>query len=152
MVHRCNERCRIRIGPGNSENDFRCRKIHSVLGSSDPTKHVYMKIVSTYHPIAMDILTKIGLYVDGNFMHPFFDPKRHMPPCNLNAKCNMSPVISDFFVGLKSMMNSQAILTDWQNMYASTLEILMTVTTQYYVKMCIPVNLCLERHTCITPK
>ena len=79
------------------------------MGSSDPTKHVYMSIVSTYQPITMDILTNIGLYVDGKFKHPFFDPKRHMPPCNFNAKCNMSPVIPDFFIGLKSMMNAQAL-------------------------------------------
>ena len=106
---RCNERCRIRICPGNSENDFRCRKVHAVLGNSDPTKHVYIKFFSTYQPVTMDILTKIGLYVDGKFMHPFFDPKRHMLPCNFNAKCNMSPVISDFFIGLKSTMNAQAL-------------------------------------------
>ena len=45
----------------------------------------------------------------GTFFHAFFNPSRHIPPCNINADCNMSPVIPDFFVALKSMQNAQAL-------------------------------------------
>ena len=47
--------------------------------------------------------------MDGSFNHPYFCPKRHIAPCNFNAKCNMSPVIGDFFIALKSMQNAQAL-------------------------------------------
>ena len=45
----------------------------------------------------------------GNFTHPFFESKRHIAPCNVNAKCNISPVVVDFFVALKSTQNAQAL-------------------------------------------
>ena len=57
----------------------------------------------------MEILENIGLFENEEYKHPYFDPKRHMPPCNYNAKCNMSPVIPDFFIALKSMQNAQAL-------------------------------------------
>ena len=57
----------------------------------------------------MDVLEDIGLVTDdGKINHQYFQPRRHMPPCSFNAKCNMSPVISDYFVALRSMQNAQA--------------------------------------------
>ena len=109
LVHNCNERCKIRIGPGNTDKDFRCRKIHPVLGSSDPTQHTYISINTKFQKATLDVLEDIGIYQDGKFNHQYFEPKRHMPPYNYNAKYNMSPVISDFFIVLKSMQNVQAL-------------------------------------------
>ena len=110
LVHKCDERCRIRIGPGNTEKDFMCRKrIHPVRGNSDPTKHSYVSIKTKYQKATLDVLKDIDLYKNGKFNHSYFDPKRHMPTCNYNAKCNMSPVIPDFFVATKSMQNAQAL-------------------------------------------
>ena len=62
-----------------------------------------------YQKETLQILEDIGIFKDGMFKHPYFDPKRHIAPCNFNAKCNMSPVISDFFIALKSMQNAQAL-------------------------------------------
>ena len=109
LVHKCNERCKIRIGTGNTDKDFKCRKIHPVLGNPDPTKHSYISINTKYQKATLDVLEDIDIYQNGEFNHPYFTPKRHMPPCNYNAKCNMSPVISDFFIATKSMQNAQAL-------------------------------------------
>ena len=109
LVHRCNKRCKIRIGPGNTDKDFKCRKIHPVRGNPDPTKHSYILINTKYDKSTLEILGSVGIYQNGKFNHPYFDPKRHMPPCNFNAKCNMSPVIPDFFIATKSIQNTQAL-------------------------------------------
>ena len=40
----------------------------------------------------------------GTFSHPFFGPTRHIAPFNWNVDCNnMSVVITDFFIALKSI-------------------------------------------------
>ena len=109
LWHKYNERCKIRIGPGNTDKDFRCRKIHPVIGSSDPTQHTYISINTKYQKATLDILEDIGIHQDGNFNHAYFEPNRHMPPCNYNAKCNISPVIPDFFITTKSIQHAQAL-------------------------------------------
>ena len=117
LRHHCNDRCRKRIGTRNSDKDFRCQKMHSVRDNPDPTKHSYVPINYRYQETFLDIMNEIGMYSPpqyeneklGNFTHPYFHPKRHMPPCNFNAKCNMSPVIVDFFAASKSMQNAQAL-------------------------------------------
>ena len=43
------------------------------------------------------------------FHHPYFCPTRHMPPCNSNAKCNMSPTIAELFLFFRSMTNVQIL-------------------------------------------
>ena len=53
--------------------------------------------------------TNAGANALGTFSHPYFSPQRHMAPCNWNATCNMSPVIPDFFVAMKSMQNAQVL-------------------------------------------
>ena len=36
-THKCDERYKIRIGPGNSEKYFQCRKLHAVRYIPDQT-------------------------------------------------------------------------------------------------------------------
>jgi hypothetical protein len=59
----------------------------------------------------LEVLSDIGMYdmEAGEFNHNYFEPKRYIGPCNFNAKCSMSSVIIDFFVALKSMMNTQVL-------------------------------------------
>ena len=108
LVHRCNDRCLMIIGPGDSAKDFKCQKMHSVNDSPDPTSHNLVPITYKYQQTTLDILESIGMYTPhessdemGTFSHYYFQPKRHMPPCNFNATCNMSPVIGDFFIALR---------------------------------------------------
>ena len=128
LRHNCNKRCKMRVSVGKGDKYFRCRKMHSVKDSPDPTRHNYVPIKHKYQKATLDILKEIGIYIpiedisdfeisqdestkfyEGFFTHPYFNPKRHIAPCNFNATCNMSPVIADFFVALKSMQNAQAL-------------------------------------------
>ena len=110
LSHNCNERCKMRIrSTGDPEKDFKCQKIHPVKDSPDPTQHSYVEIKVNLDKTTLDILEEIDIYSDGKFRHPYFCPKRHISPCNFNATCNMSPIISDFFIALKSMQNAQAL-------------------------------------------
>ena len=119
LPHKCDERCLRRIGDGDGPENFRCRKLHPVKGSPDPTSHAYVSFDHDYMPTTLAVLEEIGIYhpppedsgphVSGTFDHAFFSPTRHMAPCNHNAQCNMSPVILDFFVALKSMQNAQLL-------------------------------------------
>ena len=140
LRHKCDDRCKIHIGPGNSVKDFACRKMHSVRDCPDHNRHSYVPIKYKFQKTTLDLLQDIGMYEpptttvrdesyfqddinqesglvsnspqdtqQGKFTHPYFEPKRHIAPCNFNATCNMSPVILDFFVALKSMQNAQAL-------------------------------------------
>ena len=62
LKHRCDERCRIRVGSGNSEKDFQCRKMHSVKDSPDPTKHCYIPIQYKFQKTTKDVLKEIGIF------------------------------------------------------------------------------------------
>ena len=44
LTHKCDERCKMRVGPGDSEKDFRCRKLHNVKDTPDRTKHCHIPI------------------------------------------------------------------------------------------------------------
>ena len=44
LTHKCDDRCLMRIGDGDGPENFKCRKIHPVKDSPDPTKHNYVKI------------------------------------------------------------------------------------------------------------
>ena len=50
--------------------------------------------------------------VDGTFEyeHAYFRPTRHMPPCQRNATCNMSPVTTELFILFGSMCNIQILV------------------------------------------
>ena len=121
LTHKCDEHCKMRVGPGDSEKYFRCRKLHNVRDTPDPTKHCLIPIGIKFQKTTLEVLEDIGIFIpssidiekynqnSGSFTHSYFAPKRHMPPCNFNAKCNISPVIVDFFIATKSMQNVQAL-------------------------------------------
>ena len=94
---------------GDQEKDFKCRKIHPVKDSPDPTQHSYVEIKVNQDKATLDILKENDMYSNGKFSHQYFCLKRHIAPCNFNLKCNMSLVISDVFIALKSMQNAQAL-------------------------------------------
>ena len=106
LRHHCDERCKIRIGTGNTEKDFKCRKNHAVKNSPDPTKHNFVPIEYKFEQATLDILQDIGMYTPpineedkiGKFEDLYFNPTRHVPPYNFNATCDRSPVISDFLL------------------------------------------------------
>lgn len=132
LKHTCEQRCQRRVGPGDTDDNFECRKMHSVKGNPDPTQHSYVPFHHDYDPATLEVLEEIGMYfppmdVDneadtggggagestrpgrGSFTHKYFTPERHIAPCNFNATDNMSPVICDFFVALHSMQNAQML-------------------------------------------
>ena len=134
LPHRCDERCLRRVGDGEGPENFRCRKLHPVRDNPDPTSHAYIPFDHDYDESTLHVLEEIGLYlpppegsgpnVRGTFGHPFFEPTRHLPPCNQNAKCNMSPVIPDF-LWLSNPRRIHRFLhtpTALQSTYASTLQ------------------------------
>ena len=57
----------------------------------------------------------------GTFTHQRFTPKRHIPPFNYNAKCDLSPVITNFFIELKFIQNPQSLdhIMVYQHMYVN---------------------------------
>ena len=119
LRHKCDKRCEMRIGTGIGKENFRCRKPHAVKDSPDSTCHHYVSFNHKFQPSTLEVMEEIGMYdppvegsgsnACGTFSNPYFDPQRHMPPCNWNADCNMSPVIPDFFVAMKSMQNAQVL-------------------------------------------
>ena len=110
LRHICDERCKVRIGEGDDPSNFRCRKMNSVWDSPDTTCHNYLPFKHTFKLSTLEVLEKIGLYIPpgdtndvnqiGTFNHAFFNPSRHIPPCNINSDCKMSPVIPDFLLHL----------------------------------------------------
>ena len=62
LRHHCDERCKMRIGPGNAAKDFKCRKNHAVKNSPDPTKHNFVPIRYKFDQTTLDILRYIGMY------------------------------------------------------------------------------------------
>ena len=44
LRNNCDERCKIRVGPGHSEDNFKCRKLNPVCDSPDPTIHSYVQM------------------------------------------------------------------------------------------------------------
>ena len=44
LKHKSDERCKIIIGPSNSDKKFQYRKLHAVRNSSYPTRHLYIPI------------------------------------------------------------------------------------------------------------
>ena len=63
LRHNCNKRCKMRVSVGRGDKDFRCRKIHSVKDSPDPTRHNYVRIKHKYQKATLDILKEIGIYI-----------------------------------------------------------------------------------------
>lgn len=119
LPHRRDRRCIRRIGPGESPENFSCRKPHSVKKNPDPTIHSYVPFNQEYQPHFLETMEEIGMYQPllevsnatkiGDFTHSYFDPRRHMAPCNWNATCNMSPVIPDFLMTVNSMHHAHIL-------------------------------------------
>ena len=111
LQHRCNQRCQKKVGTGSDETV--CRKLHSVRDSPDCSTHQFIPMKFPFSKSCIDVLEKSDLctFNDGEikFLHAYFSPTRHMAPCNMNAECNMSPVICEMFLLFQSMVNAQAI-------------------------------------------
>ena len=71
LVHWCNNRCKIRIGDGDSDANFQCYKIHAVKGTTDPTNHAYIPVVTKYQQETLKLLLQIGFYNNSAFTHYF---------------------------------------------------------------------------------
>lgn len=104
----CNDRCKRMTDSGQ----LVCKKSHPVKDSPDPTSHQYVPMPYNFSQNCLDALTDANLCtVDANgkveFSHPYFEPTKHMPPCNSNATCNMSPVVCELFLLCRSMVNVQ---------------------------------------------
>ena len=120
LSHKCDRRCLRRVGDGDGPENFKCRKIDNSKISPDNTKNSYISIESKRNKQCIDQLIKIGMAepikyneygVPSTFKayHPYFHPKRHIPPINPNDNSNISPVEGYTFSILKSMQNVQSL-------------------------------------------
>lgn len=116
LPHLCNERCKVRFGPG--PNDFRCRKVNNAKVTTDNTKHIFKPMPNTYSKECNNRLVKAGLAEfindDGHeekikYNLDFFNPTRHVAPTNLTDDLNISPVESRTFTACESMQNAQIL-------------------------------------------
>eukprot|EP00984_Skeletonema_dohrnii_P023809 scaffold12895_cov164-Skeletonema_dohrnii-CCMP3373.AAC.6 len=112
LSHICSPRCQRRVKSKGDENDTKCRKLHSVRDSPDPTEDCFVSIDYEWGVSAQELLEKIGLFnkESGKYEHSWFTPTRHMTACQPNATCNMSPVDRKLFAVLRSMQNLQYLL------------------------------------------
>ena len=116
LTHICGERCK-RLVTSTKDDDpknYKCRKKHPVKDSPDCSTHQYIPMNVTLSPSCIQALQECGLCTtDENdeikFLHPYFCPTSHMAPCNMNADCNMSPVITELFLLVKAMCNVQSV-------------------------------------------
>ena len=115
-THICNERCLYRVGL----NKFKCRKPNNLLISKDNTKHTYKLLPNKYEKKTVELLKIIGIFkidqihVNGyepsfRSKHPYFHPKRHIPPTNHTGDLNISLVAGYFFSQSLSMQNVQVL-------------------------------------------
>ena len=116
LSHKHSERCLRRVSVGKGKDDYVCRKIHSVFGKDDPLKHELKPLYFKFSPACLDILQRCGLWdpptenaPNGTFRSDLLVPKRHLGPVHPGARCNMSPVIDQFFAATKSMQNAQIL-------------------------------------------
>ena len=56
LKHKCDKRCKMRIGPGNSEKYFQCRKLHAIRDIPDPTLHCYIPIKYQFQKTPLEVL------------------------------------------------------------------------------------------------
>ena len=110
LPHKCDNRCLRRVGPGEGLENFGCRKPHAMKDNPDPTIYSFVSFKHEYKPHFLENMEEIGMYKPpdegtsgmrtGKFTHQYFEPRRHMPSCNWNATCNMSPVIPEIFYSI----------------------------------------------------
>ena len=103
LAHHCNARCVRRVGDGDGPENFKCRKPNNLIISPDNTKHCHIPLGNNFSAECIDKLIDIGMAdpitysnngVPSEFRssHPFFHPKRHIPPTNPHFDQNISPV------------------------------------------------------------
>ena len=63
LKHKCDERCKMRIGPGNSEKAFQFCKLHTAIDTPYPTRHFYIPIKYQYQKTTLEVLEDIGIYI-----------------------------------------------------------------------------------------
>ena len=90
--------------------------MHPVFDSIIPMEHEFIPINYEFTEACKSVLEDCGLYNPpsqtqprGELLHRLLNPKRHMGRCNPGARCNMSPVISEFFAATQSMQNFQVL-------------------------------------------
>ena len=115
LRHICDYRC---LKPVGHFNDGRlklvCRKLHSVRSNPNPHRHFHYRIKHNLDETTINILKKTGFCKTDEFgkdkiLHDYFQPTRHIMPCNPNATCNISPVNNEMFAVCRSMQNLQWI-------------------------------------------
>ena len=129
LKHTCNERCMRRVGTTGTDADFVCRKLNNFKISPDNTRPNVIPLGNKRSPHVVEILEKIGLfepirvnefgYVSPfKSSHPYFHPKRHIPPTVGFNDINMSPVETKLFSACRSMQNVQSLnCTNGTNKY-----------------------------------
>lgn len=112
LRHICNPRCQARVKAEGNESDTKCRKLHSVRDTPDPTRDCFIEMPFDWKLTTLELLEKINLYnkENGSFETPWFKPMRHMTACQPSATCNMSPVDRKLFTLFRSMSNLQWVL------------------------------------------
>ena len=117
ISHNCSKRCLRRVdSTGDPDQDYMCRKPHSVLGKIDTNVQEWRPLPFTFSPQCLELLRKSGLYDEptpeapnGTFKSHLLEPKRHMGVVQANDTSNMSPVIKEYFAATRSMQNAQTI-------------------------------------------
>ena len=61
LTHKCDDRCKIRVGSSGTLEDFRCRKKHPVFDSVDPLSDDYIPINHKWSDPCLVILEECGL-------------------------------------------------------------------------------------------
>jgi hypothetical protein len=116
LGHKCNERCQKMVAPGV----YKCRKDNYATMSPDTTSHVNLPLPCNVDTACLDRLKQIGLATQGDvngcgyvppphYLHPLFNPCKHIPPINPEKDENISPVESRMFIMCRSMQNVQKI-------------------------------------------
>ena len=100
LTHICNQRCKIRVGEGNGPENFRCKKIDTVLASKHCGDHEFMPIHYIFSKELNDLMQRldmyqlpgVGVHIEGGYFHPILKPTRHIGKVHPGARDNMSPV------------------------------------------------------------
>jgi hypothetical protein len=117
LSHNCSQRCLRRVDDtGDPDQDYVCRKPHSVLGKIDTNEQEWRPLPFTFSPQCLELLRESGLYDEptpeapnGTFKSHLLEPKRHMGVVQANDTSNMSPVIKEYFAATRSMQKAQVI-------------------------------------------
>ena len=117
LTHKCDQRCKRRVSSDNEgPESFVCRKPHTVFSKNDPLVDEMIPLKYEFSPACLDALRCCGLWdpptefaPNGTFHSDILEPKRHFGAIHPGARCNMSPVIPEFFAATQSMQNVQIL-------------------------------------------